>query len=305
MVPSKIVVVAGANGELGQKLVKSLVNRGATVKAIIRPGNTVTSLNNLKTLGVEVFELDYDSQQDLEKACSGANCIVSALSGLRDTIITTQTKLLEAAINSGVPRFIPSDYSIDFTRTVPGDNRNLDLRREFYEQISKAPINATSIFNGAFTGLLCGKAPIILFKWQRILYWQDPDQKMDFTTMADTAEFTAAVAVDSSPPRDLHIAGDSLSPRELAQVLSDITGKEFKLLRAGSLKTLSAIIKITKIIMPADQNLYPVWQGMQYLRDMASCLTRVDILDNDRYQSMNWQSVRDVLTEYIRHLGMT
>ena len=35
-----------------------------------------------------------------------------------------QGVLLEGAVRAGVPRFIPSDYSADFTKTRPGGNRN-------------------------------------------------------------------------------------------------------------------------------------------------------------------------------------
>jgi hypothetical protein len=41
--------------------------------------------------------------------------VVSALQGLRDVIVEMQTVLLYAAIKADAPRFIPSDYSIDFT----------------------------------------------------------------------------------------------------------------------------------------------------------------------------------------------
>jgi hypothetical protein len=40
--------------------------------------------------------------------------------------------------------------------------------------------------------------PLILFKWKRILYWGDADQRMDFTTVGDTAAFTASAALDPS-----------------------------------------------------------------------------------------------------------
>ena len=46
-------------------------------------------------------------------------------------IIDAQKVLLEGAIVAGVPRFIPSDYSLDFTKFIDGENRNLDLRRAF------------------------------------------------------------------------------------------------------------------------------------------------------------------------------
>ena len=73
--------------------------------------------------------------------------MVSALAGLKDVIVEAQTVLLDAATKAGVPRFIPSDYSIDFTKFPPGENRNLDLRRDFHQRLEKTSIRATTIFN--------------------------------------------------------------------------------------------------------------------------------------------------------------
>ena len=87
---------------------------------------------------------------------------MSALQGLRDVIVETQSVLLDAAIKAGVPRFIPSDYSIDFTKFPLGENRNLDLRRDFHERLEKASISATTIFSGAFAEMLTGQMPLIL-----------------------------------------------------------------------------------------------------------------------------------------------
>jgi len=143
-------------------------------------------------------------------------------------IVDAQAALLEAAVRAGVPRFIPSDYSIDFTRLSAGENRNLDLRREFHDRLDRAPIAATTVFCGAFTELLVGPMPLILFKVRRILCWGSPDQRMDFTAMDDAAVFTAKAALDPSTPRHLRIAGDQLSARELATIASNVTGRKFR-----------------------------------------------------------------------------
>lgn len=91
-------------------------------------------------------------------ACRGADCVVSAVAGLRGVIVDAQTLLLEAAVNAGVPRFIPSDYCIDYTMLTPGNNRNLDARREFQKRLDEAQISATSVLSGMFADLLTGQA---------------------------------------------------------------------------------------------------------------------------------------------------
>jgi nucleoside-diphosphate-sugar epimerase len=291
-----IIVVAGATGNLGGRIVRALLERGATVKALVRPGTARDKLERLQELGVTIATVDLNSASQVTPACSGASCLVSALQGLRDVIVEMQTALLDAAIQADVPRFIPSDYSIDFTKFPPGENRNLDLRRDFHQRLDRTSIRATTIFNGAFADMLTGQMPLILFKWKRVLYWGDADQRMDFTTIDDTAAFTASAALDPSTPRFLRIAGDQPSARELTAVVSEVTGKEFRLFRAGGLGMLSALIKVARTVAPGGKQLYPAWQGMQYMRNMFDGRARLEPLDNDRYPGIRWTTVRDVLS---------
>ncbi len=292
-----IIILAGATGALGGRIAKSLLERGATVRAIVRQGSSPDRVGELRKLGAEIAEVDFSSVPEVSRACAGGTCLISALSGLRDVIVETQTLLLHAAVKAGVPRFIPSDFSIDFTKLPRGTNRNLDLRRGFHEGLDQAPIAGTSILNGMFTDLLTGQAPIILFRLNRVVYWEDADQLLDFTTMGDTAEFTAAAALDRSTPRFLRVAGDQVSARGLVEIASQVTGRRFRLLRAGGLGRLKTLIKLTRAVLPQSGALYPPWQGMQYMHDMFSGRAKLEPLDNERYPGMRWTGVRDVLAE--------
>ena len=293
------IVLAGATGNLGGRIATAILKRGANVKALVRHNSDPGRVEALRKRGAAIAEVDFNSVSELTAACRGGSCVISALCGLRDVIVEAQTLLLDAAIKAGVPRFIPSDYSIDFTKLPPGTNRNLDLRREFHERLDKAPIAATSILNGMFTDLLTGEAPFILFKIKRVVSWEDADQQMDLTTIDDTAEFTAAAALDSSTPRFLRIAGDQISARGLVEVVSEVTGEKFRLFRPGGLKRLAILIKITRAILPKSNTLYPPWQGMQYMHNMFSGQAKLEPLDNDRYPGMQWKIARDVLAAYL------
>ena len=291
-----IIVVAGASGNLGRRIARALLEREAIVKALVRHGTARDKLEQLQELGVTIASVEPNSASEVTRACSGASCVVSALQGLRDAIVEAQTVLLDAAIQAGVPGFIPSDYSIDFTKFPPGENRNLDLRRDFHERLDKTSISATTIFNGALADMLTGQMPLILFKLKRVLYWGDADQRMDFTTMDDTAAFTASAAMDPSTPRFLRIAGDRLSARELTAVVSEVTGKEFRLFRAGGLGRLGTLIKVARTVAPGERELCPAWQGMQYMRNMFDGRAKLEPLDNDRYPGIRWTTARDVLS---------
>lgn len=289
------VVMAGATGDLGGRIARAILAEGGRVRAIVRPDCDPGKVEALRGAGASIAQVGAYSVPELIEACRGASCVVSALSGLRNVIVETQSMLLDAAVDAGVPRFIPSDYCIDFTRLAPGTNRNLDLRREFQERLDKAPIAATSILNGMFAHLLTGEAPVILFRFRRVLYWGDADQLLDFTTMDDAARFAARAALDPSTPRFLRIAGDQLSPRGLADVAGEVTHEKFKLLRAGSLRRYGLLIKLARSLSRESDALYPPWQGMQYLHNMLSGQAKLEPLDNARYPGLQWTTVRDVL----------
>lgn len=290
--------MAGGTGNLGGRIARALSNRGANVDVLVRAENSdEKKRKELEDLGLTVRTVDMASASELASACEGAACIVSALQGLRDVIIDTQTILLEAALAVGVPRFIPSDFSTDFRTLTPGENRNYDLRREFHRRLDVASIKPTSIFNGVFAEVLTQQVPYLDFEKKRIGYWGDLDWRLDFITMDDTAAYTAAAALDPTTPRALEIASFSVTPRELARFTEEILKNPFQLVRLGSLEDLSRRNKRERAAHPEGENeLYPQWQQSQYEHSMFS--VHHDSLDNDRYPDVNWTSLADFLAQH-------
>jgi uncharacterized protein YbjT (DUF2867 family) len=291
-----LVVLAGATGDLGARIAAALGRRGVAFRALLRPGTSADVRSSLAAAGAVPIEVDYNDAAGLRNACEGASCVVSALNGLEPVMLGLQGQLLEAAVAAGVPRFVPSDFSLDFTKTRPGDNRNMDVRRAFMARIDEAPIEATSVLNGAFADLLTGQAPIVLHKQRKILYWGSADQPLDFTTKDDVADYVADVALDVASPRFLRIAGATVSPRQLAGIMTDLTGQRFGLFRPGGIGLLGVLIRIARTLTPRSDAVFPAWQGMQYIRDMASGRGKLEPLDNDRYENRHWTSARDVLS---------
>jgi nucleoside-diphosphate-sugar epimerase len=288
------IVVAGATGNLGKRTVKALVARGANVVALVRTASGKEKVPELEALGATVAIVDTASAADLAKAMNGAHCVVSVLAGLRDVVVDMQTRVLEAALLAGVPRFIPSDFSTDFRTLVPGENRNFDLRRDFHEKLDVAPIASTSIFNGAFGEILTYNVPLLDFKKKVVGYWEDPDWHMDFTTMDDTAAFTAAAALDPDTPSALHIASFRVSPNDLVAFTGKAFGSPYGLNRLGSLEELRAYNKHERAAHPeGESELYASWQQSQYMQSMFS--THHESLDNDRYPGIEWTTLAELI----------
>ncbi len=298
MTNTHYVVVAGANGDLGARICSELLARNARVRALVRPGAKHNGLALLKKDALEIFEVDFANKEQLTAAVQGAHCVVSALSGLESVIIDAQTRLLEAVEASDVKRFIPSDFAVDFREVPDGTNRNLELRKRFKKRLDQSPVKLTSVLNGAFSDMLTTVMPLILFKLKRVVYFQNPDQKMDFTTIDTTAAYTAAVALDSDTPRYLYIAADQLSSRDFAELMTSITGTRYRLLNGGNLDMLRFYIRCAKFFAPQANELYPAWQGMQYFHSMFSGVVKLKQIDNDRYPGIYWRSAREILTDW-------
>ena len=290
------VLVVGASGNLGGKIVRELVALGATVRVTHRASSNHDHVVALRALGVELVIADLSDPASLAHACAGVDVVVSGVQGLRDVIVDGQTRLLRAAEQAGVKRMMPSDYALDFFKTTPGGNRNLDLRREMDAVLDASKeVRATSVLCGAFMDLLAWGA--IGPDRQTGVYkvWGDADQLYDFTHTDDVAKYIAAVALDPAAGRVVRVAGETLSPRQLGAVFAAVRGTAVTLEYAGTLEELDGRIAGMRAADEAPDNVFPVWQQMQYSRDMASGLGRLTPLDNARYPSIRPRTVRDVI----------
>lgn len=252
-----------------------------------------------------ISETDLNDVPALRTALEGTTTLVSALNGLSDTILGAQRNLLDAAVQANVRRFIPSDFALDFTKTTPGTNRNLDLRRDFHGVLEKSGMKEwTSVLNGPFMELLGGEAPLINDRFRRVLYWGSADQELDFTTYGDTAAYTAAVAADErETPKILRIAGDVLSVRELGVVAGRVNGGKdgspYTPLWVGSVGFLKGAARVMRRfgMGGSEKDVFPAWQGMQYTVNMFSGEGKLEPLDNDRYPEIKWTKVEDFLRQ--------
>ena len=288
------IAVAGATGDLGGRIITALLARGAQVRALVRPGAAPEKLAALDQPGVTTVAADLTDASAATATLAGVSGVVSALQGLRDVIVDAQAALLEAAVRAGVSRFIPSDFSSDFTKLLPGENRNFDLRRDFHARLDAAPIKATSILNGAFAEILGYNIPFLDFKGKRVGYWDDGDWRVDFTTMDDVAAFTAAAALDDAAPRFLRIASFQVSANELAPLAGAALHLPFAPVRLGSRAELAAHNRAQRAAHPeGEHELYPDWQRGQYMHSMFT--TQLAPLDNDRYPWLQWTDVKTVL----------
>ncbi|WP_192350874.1 NmrA family NAD(P)-binding protein [Algoriphagus sp. Y33] len=296
----KSILVAGATGNLGIRICRELIKRRAEVSAIVRPSADPVKVEALTKMDVKVIRVDMNNIDEIAKACKGINTVVSALAGLADVIVDLQKKVVDAAIQAGVPRFIPSDFCTDYNDLVPGENRNFDLRREFKAYLDSTSIKASSVFNGAFADILKYNIPILNLKDRSIGYWgEKADWKLDFTTMDDTAGFAAEVALDDDAPRDLQIASFQISPNMILAEVNKASDQAFEIHQLSSMEDFAASIKKQRADNPAGENeLYAKFQQGQYMYSMFT--SQNNELANKRYKGLSWTSGSEYIQSFVK-----
>ena len=295
------VLIVGATGMLGSQIANELLNAGATLRTIVRPGGyegeKADAVNALRRRGLETFEADLSEPDTLVPALEGVDTVVSALQGLGAVIVDAQVRLLRAAEKAGVRRMIPSDFSVDLFNVPPGENRNFDLRRTFAALLDGSKVKGTSILNGAFTDMLTMGYPVIHANEGVFDIWGDGQQPLDFTSVADTARYTAAAVMEVDTPRALRFAADSLTLHELHDRCETWLGKSLEKRSRGSIADLADEVRRQMAENPGDPDSgFPVWQGLQYLHNMVSGQAKLHPLDNERYPHVEAEDVASFLS---------
>ena len=98
------VVLFGASGMIGSRVLNELVRRGHTVTAVVRHPEKVQPAN-----GVKVVQGDITSHADVAEAAQGADAAISAYSPPRtnpETIVDATRSLLSGLADVGVTRVI-------------------------------------------------------------------------------------------------------------------------------------------------------------------------------------------------------
>ena len=291
------VLVAGATGMLGSKIVSALLDKGnLDVRAMVRSINDSNEENHqkieaMKAKGATIVEGDLMKPETLLPICEGVDVVVSAV-GNNEVTVPGQKHLIDVAKQQGVKRFIPSDYSVDYRKLDYGDNDNLDKRKEVFEYLQHSGLEYTLVLNGAFMDMIT-YIPLFDLEHQTFQYWGDGEMPLDFTTTDDTAKYVAeAVSDPGLANMALEIAGDTLTPKQLKATYEEATGTQLTEKQLGSIPEMKAWIANKK----ASASSVEEYVYHQYMYAMVSGKGKLDRLQNDRYPHIKPLTIKQFLS---------
>ncbi|OCW21797.1 aromatic alcohol reductase [Pseudomonas aylmerensis] len=226
---SPSILVLGA-GELGMAVLRELVAlapQGTRIAVLLRAQSTTA--NGLSELGVEPLagDLQNDSQDTLAALFAPFDTVISCIGFAAGP--GTQRKLAQAAIRSGVKRYVPWQFGVDYDvigRGSPQDlfDEQLDVRDLLRGQQTTQWL---IISTGMFTSFLFEPSFGVVDLAQNTVHaLGDWDTAVTVTTPEDIGRLTAQIVLTEPAIANqvVYTAGDTLTYGQLADTVDAAMG---------------------------------------------------------------------------------
>lgn len=237
-VPIKKVCLVGANGSLGSVILDALVHASSfDVSAIVRSNSSSEPSHSASVNKIPVSpELGLD---ELTSALAGQDAVIAAFP-LKD--VNQHLRLVEAAYNAGVRRYIPADYG-SCDAASPRAQKHLQLYRDKNTVQKKCEeYGSTADQDGVpftWTSIVCGH----FFDWglhnnylrfdienHTALILDNGDMKASASTLPRVAETVVRVLLQPEDTRNRFVFVQSFcpTPLEVLAALERATGTNWK-----------------------------------------------------------------------------
>ncbi|XXH00131.1 SET domain-containing protein 5 [Hypoxylon texense] len=228
----KTVAVAGASGNLGPSIVKQLLEDGFKVTVLTRKGSSHTFPPS-----VEVAEVDYESPETLVEALQGQDAVVSAVgfAGLKQ-----QLRLIDAAVEAGVKRFVPSEFGSDAeneaANALPPFRPKKAAADVLAHEAAAGRITYTLVSTGPFLDMALAHGLFLNLKAKTANLWNGGGKTFSTTTVAGTAKAISGVLLhpEETKNRNVHVRSASVSQNGLLEKAKKALGADGWTVHAAS-----------------------------------------------------------------------
>jgi len=229
-----MIFVAGATGFLGGEICRRLVERGGSVRGLVRGTSDPASVERLRSLGVDCVVGDVRDRASLDRACRGARTVVSTVTTTRsrqpgDSIEATdeagQLNLVDAARDAGVERFVYVSYSRNLDDEGPLTHAKRAVEQRLVESGMTYVILRPSYFMEVWL------SPHVGFDYpkRQATIYGDGQRKISFISLRDVAEFAVRAAVDADAKSSIIELGgpEAVAPLHIVQIFEELGAAPF------------------------------------------------------------------------------
>ncbi|MCW2853276.1 MAG: NAD-dependent epimerase/dehydratase family protein [Nocardioides sp.] len=257
--PAPVVVVTGANGLVGARTCAALVERGATVRAVVRRSGAAPAL-----AGVEEWVGELDDPAFAAAVVGGADAVVTTVHPMGSDRETQQrvgvegtTAIARTAAGAGVARLVhvstgavydraPGDRDVDESSPlVPDDagdyavtKRDADLALGGVEGITRVLLRPPAILGAGETSVWNSRRPAAIREQEQSRH-AVPQQTFAWVHVDDLAAFAAQVATGAVATADdlatgpveggctpVNVAAGSATQRDYVETVTRAVGVE-------------------------------------------------------------------------------
>ena len=226
-------LVVGATGLVGTEICRILIERGRSVRALVRTTSSPEKVARLKNLGASVVTGDLKDRASLDEACRGASVVLSTASStlsrqIGDSIETVdhrgQLDLIEAAAAADVERFVFLSFSsmgLEFPLQ--------SAKRTAEQRLRHSGMTYTILRPPAFMEVWLSPALGFDVAGGRARIYGTGERKISWISSQDVARF-ASLAVDAQAAENaiVNLGGpEALSPLEVVRLAEEVLGKRF------------------------------------------------------------------------------
>jgi uncharacterized protein YbjT (DUF2867 family) len=220
-----MILVCGATGELGGRIVRLLVASGQRVRALVRPATDAASLLDA---GVEVARGDLREPATLIPALAGVDTVVTTANANRRAVdVAGNQNLIRAAEQAGVRRFVyvsAAYMSVEFARTGPLMGGKWQTEQALRASPMRRVIVRPDMFQESWLG-----SPQFNVRGGTAMVTGRGQTPHRYVAIGDVAALCAHLAVVPDPPEVVEFGGpEAVSPMQVVAAYEAATGKTFK-----------------------------------------------------------------------------
>ena len=191
-----MILVVGSTGFLGSNVVQRLSASGRQVRALVRASSDPAKRALLEASGATLVEGDLKDRASLERACAGADTVISTASatvsrGGGDNLETVdrdgQMGLVNAAEAAGVRHFIYVSFSGNNTDVFPLSDAKRGVEKRLREGRIKYTIVRPSFFMEVWLSPMLGFDPA----GGNVRIYGSGDQPMSMVSVLDVGAYLA------------------------------------------------------------------------------------------------------------------
>ncbi|KAL4946751.1 hypothetical protein BDV06DRAFT_75 [Aspergillus oleicola] len=189
---------------------------------------------------VTIFEGDAFNKESITFFAHGCDVIVCCYLGDNTLMVSGQKILIDTCEELSIPRYIASDWALEYTRLQLGELFPKDpmIKIKAYLETKERVAGVHILIGGFMEPVLSPFFNIFDSKTNTFRFWGEGDEIMEGTTYGNAAEFTAAVARDEGARGVIKFLGGRATIREIAHSFERVYGVEAKLESRGSLDDL-------------------------------------------------------------------